>query len=113
VLALCAEDASLAEPLVAGLPYLRAEAFWAARHEMAGTLTDVLARRTRALILDREATAQAAPDVAALLAPELGWTDAEQARQVARLEDLIEAERRAASPTRVGRSAHPASPAVS
>ena len=61
VLALCEEDASLAEPLVAGLPYLRAEAVWAVRHEMAGTLADVLARRTRALILDREATAAGGP----------------------------------------------------
>ena len=86
MLALCEEDASLAEPLVAGLPYLRAEAVWAVRQEMAGTLADVLARRTRALILDREATARAAPGVAALLAAELGWTDAEQARQVAQLE---------------------------
>ena len=61
VVALCDEDASLADPLVAGLPYLRAEAVWAARHEMAHTLADVLARRTRALILDRDAAAEAAP----------------------------------------------------
>ena len=54
VLALCREDASLAGPLIAGLPYLKAEAIYAARFEMARTLDDVLARRTRALILDRE-----------------------------------------------------------
>ncbi len=113
VLALCEEDASLAEPLVAGLPYLRAEAIWAVRHEMAGTLADVLARRTRALILDREATARAASGVAALLATELGWADAEQARQVAQFGDLVEAERGAAGPTRVDGSVHPASPARS
>jgi glycerol-3-phosphate dehydrogenase len=112
VLALCDGDSSLAEPLVEGLPYLRAEAIWAARQEMAGTLADVLARRTRALILDREATARAAPAVAALLASELGWDDAEQARQVAHLEQLIEAERMAAASTR-GDSVHPASPAMS
>jgi glycerol-3-phosphate dehydrogenase len=112
VLALCDGDCSLAQPLVEGLPYLRAEAIWAARQEMAGTLADVLARRTRALILDREATARAAPAVAALLARELAWDDAEQARQVAHLEKLIEAERIAAASTR-GDSVHPASPAMS
>jgi glycerol-3-phosphate dehydrogenase len=80
---------------VPGLRYLRAEAVWAVRHEMAQTLLDVLARRTRALILDREATAAAAPEVAALLARELGWDRAEQARQLACLEGVIDADRRA------------------
>ncbi len=61
VLALASADASLLTPLVPGLPYLRVEAVWAARQEMARTLTDVLARRTRCLILDRRATAAAAP----------------------------------------------------
>jgi glycerol-3-phosphate dehydrogenase len=97
VLALAAADPSLLEPLVSGLPYLRAEAVWAARVEMAHTLTDVLARRTRALLLDREATASAAAGVAALLAPELGWDAEEQAAQVARLEELVDRERRASS----------------
>jgi glycerol-3-phosphate dehydrogenase len=73
---------ALAEPLVPGLPYLAAEAVWSARHEQATTLTDVLERRTRARLLDHGATLQAAPAVAALLVPELGWDAAEQARQV-------------------------------
>ena len=59
---------ALAEPLVAGLPYLRAEAVYAARHEMARTVDDVLARRTRARLQARDASAAAAPDVAALMA---------------------------------------------
>jgi glycerol-3-phosphate dehydrogenase len=88
VLALADGDSSLLQPLVPGLPYLRAEAVWAARQEMAHTLADVLARRTRALILDREATVRSAPGVAALLAPELGWDPVEEARQVADLERM-------------------------
>jgi glycerol-3-phosphate dehydrogenase len=64
------------------LPYLRAEAVHAARHEMATTLDDVLSRRTRARLLDRAATLRDAPAVATLLAAELGWDEAEQARQV-------------------------------
>ena len=80
--ALVAADPSLGEPLVPTLPYLRAEAVYAARYEMARTLDDVLARRTRALILARESSVAAAPDVARLLAPELGWSEAEEAAQV-------------------------------
>jgi len=76
-------DPTLGEPLVPGLPYLRAEAVHAVRYEMATTLDDVLARRTRARLRDGAATAAAAADVAALIAPELGWSAAEQAAQVA------------------------------
>ena len=91
LIALAAEP-ELAEPLVAGLPYLRIEARHAARHEMATTLTDVLSRRTRALLLDRAAARAAAPMVAADLATVLGWDDAEQARQVANFESVVDAE---------------------
>ncbi len=77
-----AADPSLAEPLVPTLPYLRAEAVYAARYEMAGTLDDVLARRTRSLILARDASVAAAAGVAQLLAPELGWSTAEADAQV-------------------------------
>ncbi|MEY4338887.1 MAG: hypothetical protein RLZ14_737 [Actinomycetota bacterium] len=83
VTALAASDPSLAEPLIPGLPHLRAEAIYAVRHEMALTLDDVLTRRTRARLFDRPATMQAAPAVAALLAPELGWDTDETQRQVA------------------------------
>ena len=71
---LIATDASLAEPLVAGLPYLRAEALFAVRYEMATTVDDVLSRRTRARLFDRAAAMQAATEVARLIGPELGWS---------------------------------------
>jgi glycerol-3-phosphate dehydrogenase len=98
VLKLAASDPSLLAPLVPGLPYLRGEAVWAARHEMAHTLADVLSRRTRALILDREAAVSAASDVADLLAGELGWDPTERATQIAAFERTVLAERRAAHP---------------
>ncbi len=79
---LARERPELAEPLVPGLPYLKAEAVYSVRHEMAATLDDVLSRRTRALLLDREATVDAAPAVAELLSGELHWDDAEIRRQV-------------------------------
>jgi glycerol-3-phosphate dehydrogenase len=76
------DDVSLGAPLVPGLPYLRAEAVFAARHEMATTLVDVLTRRTRAHLRDRAATLAAAPGVATLLAGEFGWDAAETERQL-------------------------------
>ena len=48
-------DPGLAEPLDTALPYTGAEVVWAARHEMARTVEDVLARRTRALFLNARA----------------------------------------------------------
>ena len=90
--ALVALDASLGDPLVPGLPYVRAEAVYAARHEMATTLIDVLARRTRAHLFDRPATSAAAPAVADLMGAELGWDAAETAAQVDRYRGLVAAE---------------------
>jgi glycerol-3-phosphate dehydrogenase len=83
------------DPLVPGLPYLRAEALYAARHEMACTLDDVLSRRTRSRLLARDASAAAAADVAALIAPDLGWDEAEQANQVDTYRRSVEHERAA------------------
>jgi glycerol-3-phosphate dehydrogenase len=45
---------------------------FAARHEYARTVEDVLARRSRLLFLDARAAGAAAPAVAAVLADELG-----------------------------------------
>ena len=80
--ALIAFRPELGESLVAGQPYLRAEAVYAVRHEMATTLDDVLARRTRAHLFDRAASLAAAPEVAALLADELGWSSEETEHQL-------------------------------
>src|SRR3974390_858742 len=59
-------------PLHPALPYTGAEAVWAAREEMARTVEDVLARRTRALFPNATAAIAMAPRVADLLARELG-----------------------------------------
>jgi glycerol-3-phosphate dehydrogenase len=71
VQALLASDPKLAEPIH---PLLRAragEVVWAVREEMARTVDDVLARRTRSLILNARAAAEAAPKVAGLMAKAL------------------------------------------
>lgn len=69
---LIAADASLGAPLDARLPYTGAQVVYAVRAEMARTVDDVLARRTRAVVLDAGAAQAAAPRVAALMSAELG-----------------------------------------
>jgi len=75
-------DPSLGAPLDGALPYTAAEVVWAAREEMARTVEDVLARRTRALFLNARAAIGMAPRVAALMARELGWNAAGEQAQL-------------------------------
>ncbi|WP_439622017.1 glycerol-3-phosphate dehydrogenase/oxidase [Gemmata sp.] len=79
---LMAADPSLAAPLHPALPYCGAEVVWAVRAEMARTLLDVLTRRTRALYLNARAAVEMAPQVADLMARELGRDPAWAAEQV-------------------------------
>ena len=80
--ALAATSPAMAGLLHPRLPYRLAEVAWAARHEMARSVEDVLARRTRALFLDARAAIDAAPAVAACLATELRQDEMWQQRQV-------------------------------
>jgi glycerol-3-phosphate dehydrogenase len=82
LLQLADEHPAWGEPLHPRLPFLKAEVVWAARHEMARTVEDVLARRVRALFLDARASMETAPEVARLMATELGFDASWIARQV-------------------------------
>jgi len=70
--ALMASDPKLGERIHPRLRAGAGEVIWAVREEMARTVDDILARRTRSLILDARAAAEAAPVVASLMAKELG-----------------------------------------
>ena len=83
---LAGERPGWGEPLHPRLPYRICEAVWAVRREMARTVEDVLARRTRALLLDAKASLEAAPTVARLLAEELGKDQSWETEQVAAYE---------------------------
>ncbi|MGA0863458.1 MAG: FAD-dependent oxidoreductase [Ilumatobacteraceae bacterium] len=84
---LIAHDPSLAEPLVPGLPYLRAEVLHAVRSEMALSVDDVLTRRTRVRLQNRRAALAAADYVADLLAAELDWSDEQRRASIAEFVD--------------------------
>jgi len=67
-----ADNHGLSERLHPDLTYTKADLIRAVRNEMAVTVEDVLARRTRVLFLDARAAAHIAPAVAEIIADELG-----------------------------------------
>jgi len=93
VLDLIRERPELAEPLPGADDYLAAEVVYAASHEGALHLDDVLARRTRVSIEAWDRGVSAAPIAAELMAGELGWTKAETKREVRRYLERVAAER--------------------
>jgi glycerol-3-phosphate dehydrogenase len=82
VLAYAEENLGLGKRIVPGLPYLMAEPLYGVQHEMALTLCDVLIRRTHVIYEARDGGLGQARAVAQLMAPRLGWDEAEIKRQV-------------------------------
>ena len=72
---LMAENPESVKPIHPAFQYTRAEIIWICRNEMPRTLADLLARRTRTLFLDAKASAQMAPEVALIMASELGFDE--------------------------------------
>ena len=81
-------DAALGVQLHPDLPIRAAQVIWAAREEMARTVEDVLARRTRALFLNARAAVMMAPRVAQLMAHELRRDAAWEREQVGTFGEL-------------------------
>lgn len=76
------DQPSLQEKIHPALPYSKATVVWAVQNEMAMTVEDVLARRTRSLFLDAKAAVEAAPLVASIIAPLLHQTEEWQRQQI-------------------------------
>ncbi|MGV9791189.1 glycerol-3-phosphate dehydrogenase/oxidase [Streptomyces sp. NPDC003435] len=93
VLDLIAADPTLGEPLRHADDYLRAEIVYAASHEGARHLDDVLTRRTRISIETFDRGTRSAREAAELMAPVLGWDEDQIAREVEHYEKRVEAER--------------------
>jgi glycerol-3-phosphate dehydrogenase len=83
----------LADPLPGADDYIGAEVVYAATHEGALHLDDVLARRTRISIEAWDRGIAAAPVAAALMGEALGWDAARVEREVALYTKRVEAER--------------------
>ena len=88
ILALIRANATLGEPIVSGYDYCAAEVIWSVQEEMAMTVEDILARRTRMLFTDAALAIQAAPKVAAIMAPLMNEDENWQASQVKSFQEL-------------------------
>lgn len=93
VLDLVVADPTLGHELAGAPDYLRAEAVYAASHEGARHLEDVLARRTRISIETFDRGTGCVDEVAALIAPVLGWSEDQVAREVEHYRKRVDAER--------------------
>ena len=93
ILALVAAEPSLGEPLPGGEDYLKAEIVYAASHEGAMHLDDILGRRTRLSIEAWDRGVSAAQPTAELVAPVLGWDQAMVDQEVEFYIRRVEAER--------------------
>ncbi len=90
LMALADEQPGGRESLHPALPYWRSEVIWAVRHEMARSVEDVLARRTRALFLNAQAAIDMAPMVAELMAGEMGWDAGRRKEQIRRFTQVAQ-----------------------
>ena len=70
------EEENMAGFISGKLSILKSQVAWAVRKEMARTVEDVLARRTRALFLDARESIRIAPEVASVMAKELKQDEA-------------------------------------
>ena len=93
LLDLGAADPTLLAPVPGAQEYLQVEIVHAVTHEGALHLEDVLCRRTRISIEERDRGVAAAPAVADLMAPHLGWDEEARDREVAAYLARVEAER--------------------
>ncbi len=82
VLAIGEEEKVLTGFLSEKLHVYNSQVAWAVRKEMARTVEDVLARRTRALFLDARESVRMAPAVAEIMAKELGHNEEWQKNQI-------------------------------
>ncbi len=92
VLELIVSDKKLAKQLSPSLPYLKAEIVYAASHEGAMSVDDVISRRTRLAFEAPHAGVELADDVATLIAPVLGWGVKEKKASVTQYREQVDAE---------------------
>lgn len=93
LLDLVAADPSLGEPLAGAPDYLRVEAAYAASHEGARHLDDVLTRRIRLSIETFDRGVNAADEVAGLMGDVLGWSESQRAVEIEHYRSRVQAER--------------------
>ena len=92
ILEIIEEQPKLATKLDADLPYIKAEIVYATSHEGARSVDDVISRRTRLSFEAVNHGVHLADEVAALIAPVLGWSAKERKESIAQYVELVERE---------------------
>ncbi len=92
ILELVEETPSLSKKLAADLPYIKAEIYYAASHEGARSVDDVISRRTRIAFEAPNYGVELTESIAEIIAPVLGWSTRERKASVAAYESLVERE---------------------
>ncbi|MEI7540536.1 MAG: glycerol-3-phosphate dehydrogenase/oxidase [Actinomycetes bacterium] len=92
VLELIEENPKLAAKVDEDLLYIKAEIHYAASHEGARTVDDVISRRTRISFEARDHGLHLADEIAAIIAPVLGWSAKERKASVVAYEELVDRE---------------------
>jgi len=83
------ENPENAEKISEFLPYTKAEIIWICHNEMPVELEDIMARRTRSILLDAKAARNAAPAVAKIMAKELGFDEKWEEEQKENFDQLV------------------------
>ena len=83
------KDADLSEKLTPQYPHIKVEVVYCATEEMACSVRDFVARRTRLELMDWEAALAVTPEVARLMGSVLGWTEAKTASETTHYSTLI------------------------
>jgi glycerol-3-phosphate dehydrogenase len=92
ILEIIAQEPKLAKKLDPELAYIKAEIVYAASHEGARTVDDVISRRTRLAFEAQDHGVHLADEVAALIAPVLGWSAKNRKESVTAYEELVDRE---------------------
>ena len=92
ILELITVDPKLAKQLSKDLPYLKAEIYYAASHEGVRSVDDVISRRTRLAFEAPDCAIDLVNDVAAIIAPVLGWTAKQKKDSIKAYLDIAERE---------------------
>lgn len=92
-------DKSLLDPIIPELPYLKAEILYAATHEGARSVDDVLSRRTRINFEAKDQGVGVAKEVASIIGRVLGWSASESKNSVKAYENLVTTQNEALAKT--------------
>jgi len=95
ILEIIKDQPKFAAKLDAELPYIKAEIVYAASHEGARSVDDVISRRTRLSFEAANHGRYLAEEVAGLIAPVLGWSAKERKESMAHYAGLVEREKAA------------------